>query len=82
MKMFGSFFFYLYICTKIKIMKIFKNLKIGDKIYVGVYAEFIYNIKLKNGYIGIQTNNIRNKWLYIPYNHINSNKVKLKNGLF
>lgn len=67
-------------------MSTFKDLKIGDKIYVNLHAEFIHKVEYKNGYLCLKTSGEKNvnpkkPWLlccwYIPKNHLNATKIKL-----
>jgi hypothetical protein len=72
--------------------KTFKTLNVGDKIYIGLTADFIHDIKFENGYLAIQTHykNINEvelcawhgRWYYIPQNHLNANKIKVKGHLW
>lgn len=69
--------------------KMFKTLKVGDKIFVDKYAQFIRSIKFENGYLSILTHcNMTddiNPWqvhYYIPHNHLKANKLKLQNGIW
>ena len=65
-------------------MSTFKDLKIGDKIYVNLHAEFIHRVEYRDGYLCIQTSGTKddkpNPWLgwwFIPKNHLNATKIKL-----
>ena len=66
-------------------MKTFKDLQVGDKIYVNFYAKFVHEIKYINGYLLLRTNGVKEKpdksWLYIDYyiplNHFKANNVKI-----
>jgi hypothetical protein len=67
-------------------VKTFKNLQVGDKIYIGFYAEFVQYIKYVEGYLCIHYFPERKKpkyaysnVLFIPLNHINANNVKIGN---
>lgn len=67
-------------------MKTFKDLKVGDKIYIGFYAKFIRYIEYVEGYLHIYYFSEREKPkyaysddLYIPFNHLNANNVKIGN---
>ena len=67
-------------------MKTFKDLQVGDKIYIGFYASFVHEIKYINGYLTIYTYSNRTKPLYlvgtpyhIPLNHLEANNVKIGN---
>lgn len=67
-------------------MKTFKDLQVGDKIYIGFYAMFVQYIKYVEGYLHIYYFSERKKPtyafsndLYIPFNHINANNVKIGN---
>ena len=67
-------------------MKTFKDLQIGDKIYINFYASFVHEIKYINGYLTIYTHSNRTKPSYlvgtpycIPLNHIEANNVKIGN---
>lgn len=68
-------------------MKTFKDLQIGDKIYVNFYAKFVHEIKYIDGYLLLRTYNTKEKpdksWLYvdyyIPLNHLEANNVKIGN---
>ena len=58
----------------------FKNLQIGDKIYIGIRSYYIREKKQQNGHLLLKVS--RNKdesmtWkFYIPYNPLNANKIK------
>jgi hypothetical protein len=60
--------------------KTFKNLQIGDKIYIDIRSYYIREKKQQNGHLLLKVS--RNKdegmmWeLYIPYNHLNANRIK------
>lgn len=65
-------------------MSTFKDLKIGDKIYVNLHAEFIHKVEYRDGYLCIQTSGAKDVnpipwigWWYIPKNHLNATKIKL-----
>jgi hypothetical protein len=65
-------------------MSTFKDLKIGDKIYVNLHAEFIHKIEYKDGYLCIQTSGTKDDkpkpwlgWWCIPMNHLKATKIKL-----
>lgn len=67
-------------------MKTFKDLQIGDKIYIGFHASFVHEIKYINGYLTIYTHSDRTKPSYIigtpyciPLNHLEANNVKIGN---
>ena len=67
-------------------MKTFKDLQVGDKIYIGFYAKFVQYIKYVEGYLQIYYFQEREKPKYayssallIPLNHIKSNNVKIGN---
>lgn len=67
-------------------MKTFKDLQVGDKIYIGFYAEFVQYIKYVEGYLCIYYFPEREKpkysltnTIYIPLNHLNANNVKIGN---
>lgn len=68
-------------------MKTFKDLQVGDKIYIGFYAKFVHEIKYIEGYLLLRTFSIKEKpdasWFYadycIPLNHIKGNNVKIGN---
>ena len=72
--------------------KTFKTLNVGDKIYIGLTADFIHSIKFENGYIEIQAyyKNIdevklcawQGRKYYIPQNHLNADKLKVKGDLW
>lgn len=60
--------------------KTFKNLQIGDKIYINIRSYYIREKKQQNGHLLLKVS--RNKdermtWeFYIPYNHLNANTIK------
>lgn len=66
-------------------MKTFKDLQVGDKIYVEFYATFVHEIKYIGGYLLLRTYNTKEKpnvsWFYakyyIPLNHLEANNVKV-----
>ena len=65
-------------------MKTFKDLQVGDKIYIGFYAEFVQYIEYVKGYLQIYYFSEREKpkyaysdTIFIPLNHINANNVKV-----
>ena len=65
-------------------MKTFKDLKVGDKIYIGFYAKFIQYIEYIKGYLHIYYFSEREKPkyslssdIYIPFNHLKANNVKI-----
>ena len=67
-------------------MKTFKDLQVGDKIYIEFYASFVHKIEYINGYLTIYTHSNRTKPSYlvgtpycIPLNHIEANNVKIGN---
>ena len=68
-------------------MKTFKDLQVGDKIYISFYAKFVHEIKYIDGYLLLRTNGVKEKpdksWLYIDYyiplNHLEANNVKIGN---
>ena len=67
-------------------VKTFKNLQVGDKIYIGFYAEFVQYIEYVEGYLCIYYFPEREKpkyaftnTIYIPLNHIGANNVKIGN---
>lgn len=67
-------------------MKTFKDLQVGDKIYIGFYAEFVQYIKYIEGYLCIYYFPEREKpkyaltnTIYIPLNHLEANNVKIGN---
>ena len=67
--------------------KRFKDLQVGDKIYIDMYSTFVHNIKFENGYMAIQVSrNIDDRpnpwlgWMHIPMNHLSANKVKMGSG--
>lgn len=67
-------------------MKTFKDLQVGDKIYIGFYAKFVQYIEYVEGYLHIHYFSERKKpkyayseALFIPLNHINANNVKIGN---
>ena len=68
-------------------MKTFKDLQVGDKIYVDFYAKFVHEIIYREGYLLLRTYGIKEKpdksWLYvdyyIPLNHLEANNVKIGN---
>lgn len=65
-------------------MKTFKNLQVGDKIYIEFYASFVHKIEYINGYFTIYVYNdkIKPSYIigtpfYIPLNHLEANNVKV-----
>ena len=65
-------------------MKTFKDLQVGDKIYIGFCASFVHEIKYINGYLTIYTysNKIKPSYIVgtpycIPLNHLEANNVKV-----
>lgn len=66
-------------------MKKFKNLQVGDKIYIDFYAKFVHEIKYIEGYLLLRTFSTKEKpdasWFYadyyIPLNHLEANNVKV-----
>jgi hypothetical protein len=70
--------------------KMFKDLKVGDKIYVDKFAEFVRAVVVKDGFMCIQAHyNLEDElkpwqgWKYcIPMNHMKANKVKVKNRIW
>ena len=66
-------------------MKTFKDLQVGDKIYIGFYATFVHEIKYIGGYLLLRTYSTKEKpnasWYcseyYIPLNHLEANNVKV-----
>lgn len=67
-------------------MKTFKDLQVGDKIYIGFYAEFVQYIEYVEGYLHIYYFSERKKpkyaysdAIFIPLNHINANNAKIGN---
>lgn len=60
--------------------KTFKNLQIGDKIYINIHSYYIREKKQQNGHLALKVS--RNKdegmtWkFYVPYNHLNANRIK------
>ena len=66
-------------------MKTFKDLQVGDKIYVEFYATFVHEIKYIGGYLLLRTYSTKEKpnslWYcseyYIPLNHLEANNVKV-----
>lgn len=67
-------------------MKTFKNLRLGDKIFVHFDAFFIHDLDWDNGYLEIFLHKSKKGMkpyqcikYYIPYNHLNANKVKVGN---
>lgn len=65
--------------------KTFKDLKIGDKVFLDFHAYFICNIVIKNGHLSIQVSGMKDtilkpwlNWHYIPLNHLNATKLKLR----
>lgn len=70
--------------------KSFKDLQIGHKVFLNLWSYYIIRLEYKNGYLAIQINhefslNVKpwgSHWLYIPMNHIHSNKLKVtKHGM-
>ena len=69
-------------------MKAFKDLKVGDKVFLGVNSLYVQHIKYMNGYLEIivhpdqdRSHCSWNGWVYyIPFNHIHANQVKTKHG--
>ena len=64
-------------------MKTFKDLQIGDKIFIDHHSTFIHDIKYKDGYMAIQTHYEKDAktkpwlgWYFIPMNHLKANKIK------
>ena len=67
-------------------MKTFKDLQVGDKIYIGFYAKFVQYIEYVEGYLHIYYFSERKKPKYaysdalsIPFNHLNANNVQIGN---
>lgn len=56
-------------------MKKFKDLKVGDPLFAGSFVYRIYDITNDNGFIMINNN------FFIPFNHSNSNMVKIGNKM-
>lgn len=69
-------------------MKTFKDLKVGDKVFLGISSIYVQHIKYVDGYLRIILHPDKNRgycsWLgfiyYIPLNHIHANQVKTKHG--
>ena len=67
-------------------VKTFKDLQVGDKIYISFHASFVHEIKYINGYLTIYTYSNKTKPSYIvgtpyciPLNHLEANNVKIGN---
>ena len=66
-------------------MKTFKNLQIGDKIFVHFRSSFVRYIDYKNGYLMLFISSSKEAKKYqctrfhIPNNHLNANNVKVCN---
>lgn len=66
-------------------MKTFKNLQVGDKIFVHFGATFIRYIDYKDGYLMLFVSRSKEvkkhqcTRFHIPNNHLNANKVKVCN---
>jgi hypothetical protein len=60
--------------------KTFKNLQIGDKIYIDIRSYYIREKKQQNGHLLLKVSRNKDKGItcehYIPYNHLNANRVK------
>lgn len=56
-------------------MKAFKDLKIGDYLFVDDYAHRIYSVFNDNGFIVIDYN------FFIPYNHAKASIVKVGSNM-
>lgn len=58
----------------------FKKLKVGDKLYIDIYSYFVREIKKENGHLLLKISRNKDKGIiwehYIPYNHLNANRVK------
>lgn len=58
----------------------FKTLQIGDKIYIGIRSYYIREKKQQNGHLLLKISRNKDKGMtwecYIPYNHLNANKIK------
>lgn len=69
-------------------MKTFKDLQIGDKVYLGFFSHFVQRIEYINGYLRLTLHYDKDRpkctfigWdYYIPMNHINANNVKTRHG--
>lgn len=69
-------------------MKTFKDLKVGDKVFLGFSSLYVQRIKYVNGYLEIVLHSDQDRgncswkgWFYyIPLNHIHANQVKTKHG--
>lgn len=60
--------------------KTFKNLQILDKIYIDIRSYYIREKKQQNGHLLLKVSRNKDKGItwehYIPYNHLNANKIK------
>ena len=60
--------------------KTFKNLQIGDKIYIGIRSYYIRGKKQQNGHLLLKVSRNKDEGMlrefYIPYNHLNANTIK------
>ena len=58
----------------------FKNLQIGDKIYIDIRSYYIREKKQQNGHLLLKVSRNKDKGVtwehYIPYNHFNANEIK------
>lgn len=61
--------------------KTFKNLQIGDKIYIDISSYYIREKKQQNGHLLLKVSRNKDEGIawehYIPYNHLNANRVKI-----
>ena len=66
-------------------MKTFKDLQVGDKIYIEFHATFVHEIRYISVYLVLRTFHIKEQsvasWCYneyyIPLNHIKANNAKI-----